>query len=56
MLWQSIERFFESVQQKKSRKYASRNAERLYGYSFESLNIGTAPVWTAYGRAGGTNG
>jgi hypothetical protein len=52
MLWQSIERFFEPVQQKKSRKYASRNAERLDGYPVEARNMGAAPVWTAYGRGG----
>jgi hypothetical protein len=49
LIWQ----FFETIHHRKSRKYASLNAQRLLGYPVKSLNIGTASVWTAYGRVGG---
>jgi hypothetical protein len=50
LIWQFLEEFFEAVQQEKSRRYASLNAKRLLGYPVKSLNIGTALIWTAYGR------
>jgi hypothetical protein len=53
LIRQFLERLFEIVPQKKSRNYAFLNAERLLGYPVKSLNIGTALVWTAYGRVGG---
>jgi hypothetical protein len=53
-IWQFLEELFETVQQRKGRKYASLNAKRLLGYSVGSLAIGTALVWTAYGPGGGS--
>jgi hypothetical protein len=51
-LWIFIGGLLEAARQKKSRKYASLNAGRLPGNPSKSLNTGTAPVWTAYGREG----
>jgi hypothetical protein len=52
-IWQFLEELFETIQQIKSRKYAFLNAKRFLGYPVKGLNIGTALVWTAYGRVGG---
>jgi hypothetical protein len=52
-IWQFLERIFQYIQQRESRQYALQNTMRISGYPFKNLNTGTAPVWTAYGRAGG---
>jgi hypothetical protein len=53
LIWQFLEEFFETVQQEKSRKYASLNAKRLLGYPVKGPITGATLVWTAYGRMGG---
>jgi hypothetical protein len=50
-----FEEIFEAVEQKRSRKYASPYAERLFGQPVLTFATRTAPDWTAYGRVEGTN-
>jgi hypothetical protein len=53
--WAVIEKFFDTVQQVKARKYAYQNTRRLI-VRFGPFPTSTAPGWTAYGRMGaGTN-
>jgi hypothetical protein len=50
LIWQLLERFFETVQQIKGRKYASWNVKRLLGYPVWYCLASAAPGWTACGR------
>jgi hypothetical protein len=55
LIRQILEAVFETVQQRKSRKYASPYAERRFGYPVLTFAARTAPDWTAYGWAEGAS-
>jgi hypothetical protein len=53
LIWRILEAVFGTVQKRKSRKYASPSAERLFGYPALAFTPRTAPDWTVYGRGEG---